>query len=358
MLRRVSEGRKINIDDNMRTKLSQPLTAADAKRLGLVDELGWYNDAVEISENKAGTENVVKSLNRSEWDNGWSEPDELAIVGVYGRITTGESEPPPLINLPLPIPYIGSRTTGSETTVRQLEDAFANPKVKAVILRIDSGGGSVIGSAEVNAAIIRLKKKYHKKLIVSMGGSAASGGYYIAANADKIFADDLTVTGSIGVYTSRPNLDSLISQQKVKVEIFKRGENSDISSFYKKLDEREIELIQGIIDYYYDNFVTAVSEGRKISKEEAEEIAQGRVWLGTDAFNKKLVDEIGGLYSAVNYGKKITGTGSRYKLVYYAVPNGSTINDIVTSSVVQYLQQNLLKLSGFDGSDERLKIEY
>ncbi len=357
MLKRVSEGRKINIDDYMRTKLSQPLTAAEAERLGLVDKLGWYNDAVEISENSSNTENIVKSFNRNEWDNGWSEPDAIAIVGVYGTITTGESEPPPPINLPIPIPYVGSRSTGSETTVRQLEDAFANPKVKAVILRIDSGGGSVIGSAEINAAVIRLKKKYHKPLIVSMGGSAASGGYYIAANADKIFADDLTVTGSIGVFTVRPNLDSLINQQKIKVEIFKRGENSDIGSWYKKLDEKEIEIIQGIINYYYDNFVTAVSTGRKISKEEAEQVAQGRVWLGTDAFNKKLVDEIGGLSAAINYGRKTTGVDKRYKLIYYAVPNGSTINDLVTTSVVQYLQSNLLKLTGFNDDDDMLEIE-
>ncbi len=358
MLKRVLEGRNITIDDYMRDKLSQPLTGAEAKRLGLVDVLGWYSDASDIAEKNAGTENIVKSYNRSVWDNGWSEPDQIAIVGVYGTITTGESEPPPAIKLPVPIPFVGSRSTGSETVVRQLENAFSNPRVKVVILRIDSGGGSVIGSAEVSDAIARLKKKYKKQLIVSMGGSAASGGYYVSVNADKIFADDLTVTGSIGVFTVRPNLDSLVKSQKVKVEIFKRGENSDIGSFYKKLDEKEIEIIQGIIDYYYDLFVKAVSNGRKISREEAEELAQGRVWLGTDAFDKKLVDEIGGLYAAVNYAKEKTHIGKRYQLVYYAVPNSETINEIVTSSVIQYLQENFLKLTGFDNDDERLKIEY
>jgi protease-4 len=134
-----------------------------------------------------------------------------------------------------------------------------------------------------------LKKKYKKPFIVSMGGAAASGGYYVSVNADKIFCDELTITGSIGVFTSRPNLDSLLENQKIKIETYKRGENSDIGTFARELNLQEREIIQGIIDFYYDRFIEAVSEGRKLTKEEAQQIAQGRVWLGTDAFNKGLV---------------------------------------------------------------------
>ncbi len=357
MLSRIVTGRNLTVDDYLKDKLSAPLTGSEALRLGLVDKIGWYNDAVDISQNESKTTNIVRSFNRSEWDNGWSEPDQIAIIGVYASITTGESEPPPPVTLPLP--YIGGgRSTGSETVVKQLEDAFANPRIKAIVLRVDSGGGSALGSAEINAAIIRLKKKYKKPLIVSMGGAAASGGYYVSTSADKIFSDELTVTGSIGVFTARPNLDSLLSQQKVKVENFKRGENSDIGTFYRKLDEKEVEIIQGIIDYYYDRFTSAVSEGRKMSREEVEAVAQGRVWLGTDAFNKKLVDEIGGLYEAIKYAKKKTGISGRYKLVYYSVPGGNKINEIVTSSVISYFQANLVNLLGFSDEDEGLDIKY
>ena len=220
--------------------------------------------------------------------------------------------------------------------------------MKVIILRVDSGGGSALGSAEINAAIVRLKKKYKKPFLVSMGGAAASGGYYISVNADKIFCDELTVTGSIGVYSSIPNLDSLLEQQKIKVETYKRGENSDINTITRKLNKQELEIMQGIVDYYYDRFIDAVTEGRKLTREEAERIAQGRVWLGTDAFNKHLVDEIGGLYETIKYAKKVGKLGNRYKLVYYAVPGGNKINEIVTASVVQYFQKNLLKLLGFD----------
>lgn len=357
MLSRVVTGRNLTIDDYLRDKLSQPLTGNEALRLGLVDKLGWYEDAKEIAINDSKNSNIVISVNRNVWDNQWSEPPQIAIIGVYGSITTGESEPPPPVSLP--VPFVGgSRSTGSETVVRQLENAFSNPNVKIVILRVDSGGGSALASAEINSAIIRLKKKYNKKLIVSMGGAAASGGYYVSTNADKIFSDDLTITGSIGVFTARPNFDSLLTEQKVKVENFKRGENSDIGSFYRKLDEKEIEIIQGIIDYYYDRFISAVSEGREMSKEEAEEVSQGRVWLGSDAFNKRLVDEIGGLYEAVKYAKKHSIKGSRYKLVYYAVPGGNSINDIVTSSVVKYFQTSLMTLLGFDENDDGLEIKY
>jgi protease IV len=357
MLARVVKGRNLTVDDYLKEKLSQPLTGAEALRLGLVDKNGWYSDAKEIAEKHSKTTNIVRSFNRSVWDNQWSEPDQIAIIGVYASITTGQSEAPPPVSLP--IPFTGGRSTGSETVVKQLEDAFANPKVKIVILRVDSGGGSALASAEINSAIIRLKRKYKKKLIVSMGSAAASGGYYVSTSADRIFSDELTITGSIGVFTARPNLDSLVSNQRVKVENFKRGENSDIGTFFRKLDEKEIEIIQGIIDYYYDRFILAITEGRNMTKQEAEEVAQGRVWLGTDAFNKRLVDEIGGLYEAVKYAKKTARIGDRYKLVYYSVPGGNTINDIVTSSLISYLQTNILKLTGFDGEDDdALEIKY
>lgn len=357
MLGRLRTARNITLDDYMLEKISQPMSGVEAERLGLVDKNGWYEDAKELAQKESKTNGIVKSLNRSEWDETWSEPDAIAIVGVYASITTGESAPPPPVSLP--IPFVGgSRSTGSETVVRQLEDAFANPKVKVIILRVDSGGGSALASAEINSAIIRLKKKYKKPLYVSMGSAAASGGYYVSTSADKIFADELTVTGSIGVFTARPNLDSLINGQKVKVENFKRGENSDIGTFYRKLDEKEIEIIQGIIDFYYDRFISAITEGRDMTKEEAEQVAQGRVWLGTDAFNKNLVDEIGGLYKTISYAKKNNKLGSRYKLIYYSVPGGNTINDIVTSSVLQYLQLNLTKLLGFEEDEDGLEIKY
>lgn len=357
MMSRVVKGRNLTIDDYLREKLSQPLTGIEAQRLGLIDKNGWYEDAKEIAEKNSKSTNIVKSLNRSEWDNEWGEPNAIAIVGVYASITTGESEPPPPITLPLP--YIGGgRSTGSETVVRQLEDAFANPKVKVVILRVDSGGGSALASAEINSAIIRLKRKYKKPFYVSMGGAAASGGYYVSTSADKIFADETTVTGSIGVFTARPNVDSLLDGQKIKVENFKRGENSDIGTFYRKLDAKEIEIIQGIIDFYYDRFISAIVEGRNLSREEAEEVAQGRVWLGSDAFNKKLVDELGGLYETISYAKKKTKLGSRYKLIYYGVPGGNTMNDIVTSSVLQYMQQSLVNLLGFGEDEDGLEIKY
>lgn len=357
MMYRVSFGRNIILDDNMREKLSQPLSGLEAKRLGLVDRNGWFDDAKKLSQKNSGTDMFAYNYNRKLWDSEWSEPDAIAIVGVYAGITTGQSEVPGLIQIPLPYLSQG-RTTGSESIVRQLEEAFSNPRVKAVILRVDSGGGSALASAEINAAIIRLKKKYKKPFIVSMGGAAASGGYYVSTSADKIFADELTVTGSIGVFTARPNIDSLIQNQKIKVETFKRGEHSDISTIYRKLDSTEIEIIQNLVDFYYDKFIESVSNGRKLSKQEAEEVAQGRVWLGTDAFNKKLVDEIGGLYGALKYAKKKGNVGNRMKLIYFEVPGGERVNDIVTASLIQYFESNLVDLLGFDDINHNIDIEY
>jgi len=356
MLYRVVSARNITLDDYMRTKLSQPMTGREAKRLGLIDNLGWYEDAKETAKKNSKTSLLAGSLNRNLWDDQWSEPGRIAIIGVYGSITEGESEAPSPFSLPIPF-LSGGRTTGSETVVEQLEEAFSDPKVKAVILRVNSGGGSALASSEINEAAARLRKKYGKPFIVSMGGAAASGGYLVSIGADKIFCDELTVTGSIGVFGAIPNVDSLVSQQKIKVEIFKRGENSDIGSMFKKLDPREIEIIQGIIDFYYDRFVTEVAKRRKLTREEAEQIAQGRVWLGTDAFNKRLVDEIGGLYETIKYAKKKSKLGNRFKIVYYAVPGGETIDQLVTSSVMKYFQKSLLELLGFD-EEKNIEIIY
>jgi len=356
MLKRISAGRNAETDEYMRDKLSMPITSKEALRLKLIDAVGWYDEAKDMAEKISGTTNILRYYNRSYWDNNWGEPDKIAIIGVYGSITPGESQAPS--PLKLPIPFIGGgRSTGSETVIRQLEDAFSDPKVKAVILRIDSGGGSALASAEINSAIIRLKKKYKKPFYVSMGNAAASGGYYISVNADRIFTDDLTITGSVGVFSSRAVIDSLLKQQKIKVEIFKRGEYSDINSPVKRLSEDEIQIIQELIDYYYERFIDAICEGRKLSRDEAEKIAEGRVWLGVDAVNNKLADETGGLYEAVNYAIKNSGIGKRYKVVYYSVPGGGLFDEIVTSAVTCYFR-NIISYM-ISGDDTELpEIKY
>lgn len=358
MMRRISVGRNLNLDDYLKTKLSQPITGREAKRLGLVDFNGWYETAKDETEKSSKLEGCfISHLNRNVWDEGWSEPEQIAIIGVYGTITSGQSEAPSPIQLPIPFLNSG-RSTGSESVVKQLEDAFSNPKVKAVILRVDSGGGSALASAEINDAIKRLKKKYNKLFLVSMGGAAASGGYYVSVNADRIFSDELTITGSIGVWYAKPNFDSLLNEQKIKVETYKRGEFSDINSLHKDISDEEKEILQGIINYYYDAFVKEVSEGRKMSDAEVEQIAQGRVWLGSDAFNRKLVDEIGGLFDAVSYAKKKTKLTKRYKLLYYPVPGGETISEIMTKSAIDYIESKLLDLLGISDDENIDEVNY
>jgi protease-4 len=348
MLARVKVGRNVIISDELKRDLSRPLNAFELKDRRLIDEIGWYDDAKDVLAALTGTDKIFTGYSENEWSNDWSAPDEIAVIGIYGGITTGESSAPPLINLPVPIPFVTpGRTTGSQTILKQLTNAFSNPKVKAVILRIDSGGGSALASAEMYDAIKRLKKKYRKPFVVSMGDVAASGGYYVSAYGDRIFSGKSTVTGSIGVLASYPKLDSLMKDLRIKAEVFKRGENSDIYSPYANFSEEEREIIIRNILFTYDQFINSVAEGRKMSKESVDSVAQGRVWMGKDALDKKLTDEIGGLYNAVEYARQHTGLSrDKLRLVYYPVAGSDEMSDLISKNASNLITDGLLDFLG------------
>lgn len=348
MLNRISEGRKVTVTEELRKELSSALNARELKTRNLIDELGWYEDAKDVLNSITRTERLTAPNESRLWSQYWGEPKEIAVIGIYGGITTGESKPPSLIQLPIPF-FGGGRTTGSQTILRQLNDAFRNPNVKAIVLRVNSGGGSALGSAEIYDAVKRLKRKYNKPFIVSMGDAAASGGYYVSAYADKIFANNTTVTGSIGVFFAVPKLDSLADMLDIKAENYKRGENSDILSPYVEFDEEKKEIIRKQVRYIYDEFIGSVAEGRKMTKEEVDAVARGRVWLGSDAFAKKLTDNIGGLYEALKYARGVSGlvNDENVKVNYYPVAGSSFYEDFLYENIVNVIENKLFEFLGF-----------
>ena len=174
--------------------------------------------------------------------------------------------------------------------------------IKAIVLRIDSGGGAVFASDLIWREVTLTKGK--KPFIVSMGDVAASGGYYIACPADAIVAEPGTITGSIGIITGKINLRGLYDKLGIRKETLKKGRNSDIYSSYEGFTNEQKEIIERQMNELYQTFVSKVADGRKMKEETVESIAQGRVWTGRQAQKNGLVDRLGGLQLAMSIAKE------------------------------------------------------
>ncbi|MFA6448231.1 MAG: signal peptide peptidase SppA [bacterium] len=202
---------------------------------------------------------------------------------------------------------MGEQTSGSDTLVNLLESAGRDESIKAVVLRVNTPGGSPAGSQEIYNEIMRLKSKYKKPVIVSMGDVAASGGYYVSSAADTIFADPATLTGSIGVIMSLLNYNGLFEKVGLESVVMKSGKYKDIGSPTRKMTPEEQAILQSAIDDLHQQFMSDVAVGRKMKLEEVVKIADGRFFTGEQAMRLKLVDKMGGLRDAIEYAAKKTG---------------------------------------------------
>ncbi|MFD2941491.1 signal peptide peptidase SppA [Flavobacterium notoginsengisoli] len=237
--------------------------------------------------------------------------DQIAIIYAQGQITGGEGD----VN-----------TIGEGSMRRSLQEARKNDDVKAIVLRIDSPGGSALTSDLIWREIEITKKV--KPIVVSMGNYAASGGYYIACNANKIFAENNTITGSIGVFGILPNFSPLANKLGINSEQVKTHENSANYSPFVPIDEKFKAFTLEGVEKIYNTFVSHVAEGRKMTFEQVDAIAQGRVWSGTEALKLGLVDKIGGLNDAIAEAAKIA------KIKKYSTQNypeyEKTFNDLIS----------------------------
>jgi protease-4 len=219
--------------------------------------------------------------------------DHIQVVRLSGMIADRASE-----NSLFPTP--GAATTA----IRQLRRACTNKHVVAVLLRINSPGGTIGASQELNEAVKELRKK-DKPVVVSMGDIAASGGYYVACASDRIVADPGTLTGSIGVIMDLMNFKGLADKLGVQPEVIKSGEFKDIGSPFRPMSKREAQILNGLIQDAYSQFVGAVAEGRKMELAKVRKFADGRVYSGQQAFKLGLVDQLGGYDDALITLQKI-----------------------------------------------------
>jgi protease-4 len=295
MLNDVSKSRKVSVD-SLNAYADQMITFAEQKELvnkKMVDKL-LYTDEVkgEIKKLlKIDEKDEINQLTTSEMMDVKSkkqEGDEVAVYYAYGEIVDSET---------------GSMTERehnivANTVCKDLEKLLKDDDVKAVVLRVNSPGGSAYASEQIWRAVTNLKAK--KPVVVSMGGYAASGGYYISCNANYIYTEPTTLTGSIGIFGMFPDVSQLLTQKLgVKFSEVKTNKHSAFGAMSRPLNAEETALLEQYIDRGYKLFRKRVADGRKLSVEQVEEIAQGRVWLGNDALPIKLVDAVGSLDDAV-----------------------------------------------------------
>lgn len=208
-----------------------------------------------------------------------------------------------------------------------IEGLRKNPSVKAVVLRVNSPGGSVVASEKIRTELDKLSAE--KPLIASYGDYAASGGYWISSGAQRIYSDAATLTGSIGVFSMLPDFSSFLSDKvHIGVQNVSSNEHSDMFSLTRPLDEEEIAFMQRSTEAVYSKFLALVSEGRGISPQEVDEIAQGRVWAGVEAKGIGLVDEIGGLSDALRYAAIGAGDADLSSWSITEYPEPRTMTDV------------------------------
>ncbi len=309
----IADGRGIPVERMKEIADGRVFTADELVQENLVDAIGWEHDAKKELGAIAGAKRPDKLATekigaRAYWTERWTPPPAVAIVGAYGSIESGKSERSV---------FQDSRTMGSETVVKQLKAASRAPGVRAIVFRVDSGGGSALASDEILEEVRRIQREDQIPVVVSMGNVAGSGGYWISMYGDRIFADPYTITGSIGVVWFKPVMERLYEKAGITNEVFKEGSHSDAMSASRRMTEDEIEMLGGYIDGMYGIFVDKVAEGRKLDPDRVREIGGGRVYFGTQALELGLVDELGGLNDAVAYAAAKTGIEQDYRTVYF-----------------------------------------
>jgi protease-4 len=292
----VAETRKKSPDEVRALVDNAPIGAPDALKAGLIDGANYrdevenelkkrlgYKDEDELRTTKAETYRQI-----SPESVGINKGERVAVIYASGTIGGGRSDDGPF----------GGQSVGSDTLVKAINDARKDNSIKAIVLRVDSPGGSAFASDIIWHAIEEAKKK--KPVVVSMSDVAASGGYYIACNANKIIAEPSTYTGSIGIFVGKPVMKGFYDWLGVSNEYVMRGKNSGLFRETEKFTPEERAKMESIIkSMYYDNFVPKVAKGRGRDPEYIDSIGQGRVWTGAQAKEKGLVDEFGGLDRAV-----------------------------------------------------------
>ena len=333
----ISESRKVSVDslNAAADRMLMFYPAEESVKSGLVDTLIYKNDV----------RNYLKAMI------GIDEDDRMPVLGLKEMINVKKNTPKDKSGNVIAVYYAygeidgGSSSSTSEEginstkVIKDLRKLKDDEDVKAVVLRVNSPGGSAFGSEQIWYAVSELKKE--KPVIVSMGDYAASGGYYISCNADTIVAEPTTLTGSIGIFGMFPNAKGLADKIGVNFDVVKTNQYADFGMITRPMNDGEKGLLQMYINKGYDLFLTRCSDGRGISKEELDKIAQGRVWTGSKAKELGLVDELGGIDRALEIAIAKAGVEA-YTVMSYPAKE-SFFESLMNTNPGNYIKARMLK---------------
>lgn len=303
----IAKSRKITVEDVNHYADQGFAIALPEKALecGLVDELKYKPEAEEYVKDLAGqTDKKLKTVGVDKVRNIKSKEgkskNKIAVLYAEGEITEAVTSP-----------YSMDKSI-TEKVAKELIKLKEDESIKAVVLRVNSPGGSAFTSEQIWKQVLELKKV--KPIVVSMGDVAASGGYYISCAANKIVAEPNTLTGSIGIFGMFPNMTGLFNKVALTTDVVKTNTYADLGDVSRPMREDEKALIQSRIESGYDTFITRCADGRGMTKAAIDSIGQGRVWTGEQAIEKGLVDELGGIEKAIAVAAKLADLKD-YKLV-------------------------------------------
>lgn len=299
------------------------LMASEAKQKGLVDELAYFDEVVAKLKELTEIEKEDRSFRQislqsyasgSETSKKEFGKNQVAIVYAEGEIVDGEGNPTQI---------------GGDRLAKQLRQLRLDEDVKAVVLRVNSPGGSATAS-EVIQREVQLTREV-KPIVISMGNYAASGGYWISTYGSKIFAEPNTITGSIGVFGLLLNVQELGNNNGITWDVVKTGRYADLDTITRPKTPEELAITQNIVDLIYERFLSIVADSRNLPKDRVGQIAQGRVWSGQEAKKLGLLDEIGGLEEAIEAAAELAELGDKWKVEEY--PKQRSLEQIILNKL-------------------------
>jgi protease-4 len=300
-----------------------PQEAVDRK---LADEIVFRDELLDRISEDIGAKVEFRIIEDNARTDPWRTAPYVAVVLIEGAIIDGKSRR---------IPLFGIGFTGGDTIVQTLRDLRDDEACRGIVLRVNSPGGSALASEVIWREVDRTREafeadpKFSPPIVVSMGDVAASGGYYVSMGTDTVYADPMTITGSIGIIAMHFDVSGLLGKLGISTATFKRGENPDIDSPFSPYSEDQRQRRQRELAQKYDLFITRVADARGMSKEEVDAVGRGHVWSGIDAQHEGLVDHLGGLLAALAEVRRRAGIPGWRQLPLRVLPRKPTLFDLL-----------------------------